>query len=416
MPGAVTSSFQLGIPGLANTTISSSNTTARMVLVESPATVGGQVLFFGPTSNTARTYWLPDQSDSMVTTSVLRNGVPGGADLSATLSSLSLGTPLAVGSGGIGVSTGAANLVFATPNGTSGAPSFRALVAGDISGAVINNQASPQQTGASFNIDGSGYIGTSLGLSTQSPVSMLANTGASDDPVAQDGVGILPNGLTWRADGHGFVANFINEANNFPGNNDGIQIALYNNNGSSRAIDVTTGNAWNTTERPEVFTVWNNGATTMAGKLTVTTGGASINGMTATSSLSVNGSPLGHTYPAEGGLYVDNIITDCGYISVDSASGYTISVTSGNTFGNFTVSRSSQGVYNIVVTADTSVLSVPKAFHVIANDPIVATVVDPSNGGGNPTTLTVRFRDITQSNAPLYDPKYFFFSLMEAQH
>lgn len=60
----------------------------------------------------------------------------GGTSVAITASptdgSLSLAVPLAVGSGGTGAATGAANRVFATPNGSSGAPSFRALVSGDL--------------------------------------------------------------------------------------------------------------------------------------------------------------------------------------------------------------------------------------------------------------------------------------------
>ena len=44
------------------------------------------------------------------------------------------GSPLAVSSGGTGVSTATANRVFAAPNGSNGAPSFRQLVSADVSG------------------------------------------------------------------------------------------------------------------------------------------------------------------------------------------------------------------------------------------------------------------------------------------
>lgn len=45
---------------------------------------------------------------------------------------VSLGSPLAVASGGTGAATGAANRVFATPDGSTGAPSFRSMTSADL--------------------------------------------------------------------------------------------------------------------------------------------------------------------------------------------------------------------------------------------------------------------------------------------
>ncbi len=56
------------------------------------------------------------------------------------------------------------NLVFASPDGSAGAPVFRALTANDLpslSGNYIDNSSSAQ-AGANFNIGGSGTIGTGL--------------------------------------------------------------------------------------------------------------------------------------------------------------------------------------------------------------------------------------------------------------
>ena len=132
----------------------------------------------------------------------------------------------------------------------------------------------------------------------------------------------------------------------------------------------------------------------MAGKLTVATGGASIGGQTTTSSLSANGSPLGYgVYPSQGGVYSDNVITDCGWISVGASPGFTITYTSA--FGYFTVTRTGVGTYNILVTAHVGMVTNPKAFHVTASDPLIATVSSLSTG--NPTTITVKFRDVTNS-------------------
>jgi hypothetical protein len=102
------------------------------------------------------------------------NGVVGG---SLTAASLSLTTPLPIASGGIGSSTATQNFIFAGPatGSSSGAPTFRALVAADLpsgSGSYINNSTT-QQTTSNFNISGSGVIGTSLSAGTLSLTTAL---------------------------------------------------------------------------------------------------------------------------------------------------------------------------------------------------------------------------------------------------
>ncbi len=67
---------------------------------------------------------------------------------------------LQYGGTGADYSTVTHNWVFASPDGTDGAPNFRALLAADLpdlSGNYIKNSAT-QQTGAQFNIDGNGTI------------------------------------------------------------------------------------------------------------------------------------------------------------------------------------------------------------------------------------------------------------------
>ena len=92
----------------------------------------------------------------------------------ATASSLTLATPLSVANGGIGTATVPANLVFAGPlSGADDAPTFRALTGADLpsgSGSYINNGSS-QQTGASFNVSGTGTVG---GLLTAGSISLTA--------------------------------------------------------------------------------------------------------------------------------------------------------------------------------------------------------------------------------------------------
>ena len=73
---------------------------------------------------------------------------------------------LPVASGGTGVTTTAANLVFAGPTSgaTPAAPSFRALVAADLPTGSTNyvNNGTTQQSNTSFNISGAGTVGTTF--------------------------------------------------------------------------------------------------------------------------------------------------------------------------------------------------------------------------------------------------------------
>jgi len=76
------------------------------------------------------------------------------------------GTAIAIASGGTGVATTTANTFFAGPNGTTGAPSFRTLVASDlpnISTSYIQNTPDATQTG-SIDISGNVKIGTALNV------------------------------------------------------------------------------------------------------------------------------------------------------------------------------------------------------------------------------------------------------------
>lgn len=56
-----------------------------------------------------------------------------------------------------------ANTFLASPNGSSGTPTFRGIVAADLNGVAILNQTS-QQPSSNFNISGAGIIGTTLNV------------------------------------------------------------------------------------------------------------------------------------------------------------------------------------------------------------------------------------------------------------
>ena len=95
----------------------------------------------------------------------MSSGTVAGQTLLATTSGNVTGI-VAVANGGTGVnaSTTAANLVFASPNGASGAPTFRALVASDLPAgsstpAILSGTCSGTATsGASLGVFGLGEI------------------------------------------------------------------------------------------------------------------------------------------------------------------------------------------------------------------------------------------------------------------
>ena len=122
---------------------------------------------------------------------------------------------VAVANGGTGVATAAANAVFAGPaTGAAAAPSFRSLVAADLPSGSANyiNNTSTQQS-ASFNISGSGTVGTDLTLSALTasrPVFTDADkklTSAGTLGVSQGGTGLTAtptNGQILIGNGTGF--------------------------------------------------------------------------------------------------------------------------------------------------------------------------------------------------------------------
>jgi hypothetical protein len=150
-----------------------------------------------------------DQSAAVTGLLPLANGGTGAATAAAARTSLGaaasgansditslagLTTPLSVAQGGTGAVTGAANTFFAAPNGASGAPSFRTLVAGDIpsldagkitSGTLSNtliNWASPGAIGAATSSSGAFTTLTTsgnVGIGTTAPSATLHVNGSS---------------------------------------------------------------------------------------------------------------------------------------------------------------------------------------------------------------------------------------------
>jgi hypothetical protein len=91
---------------------------------------------------------------------------------------------LPVANGGTGVTTVAANLIFAGPTSgaSAAAPSFRSLVAADLPSGSTNYviNGTTQQANTSFNISGSGTVGTTLDVTGNTSIGGTATiTGAT---------------------------------------------------------------------------------------------------------------------------------------------------------------------------------------------------------------------------------------------
>ena len=141
------------------------------------------------------------------------------------------GTTIAIASGGTGVATTTANTFFAGPNGTSGAPSFRTLVAADLptnSTGYIQNAPDATQTG-SINISGTAKIGTSLNVN-----GIYIGVGKNNQSTSNTAVG--NNALQGVDDGRSNASFGISSMQN---NNGGIENTAL---GSSAMLNSKTGN------------------------------------------------------------------------------------------------------------------------------------------------------------------------------
>jgi hypothetical protein len=141
------------------------------------------------------------------------------------------GTAIAIASGGTGVATTTANTFFAGPNGTSGAPSFRTLVAADLptnSTGYIQNAPDATQTG-SIDISGAVKIGTTLNVN-----GIYIGVGKNNQSTSNTAVG--NNALHGLDDGS---SNASFGTSSMKNNNGGIENTAL---GSSAMLNSTTGN------------------------------------------------------------------------------------------------------------------------------------------------------------------------------
>jgi hypothetical protein len=207
-----------------------------------------------------------------------------------------LTTPLSVSQGGTGAATAAANTLLAAPNGSSGAPSFRSLVAADIpsldagkitTGTLSNglvNWASPGAIGA--NTPSSGAFTTmttsgNVGIGTTAPThTFQVGSGAADgQSVAIRG---YSNGTNWK----GGAAFGFSTANVIMGENSGVaQIGGHNGTlgaWSNLAINAGGGNVGIGTAAPsDKLDVAGNVTLTSSGSSTITMGYGGLSKITS---------------------------------------------------------------------------------------------------------------------------------------
>jgi hypothetical protein len=189
----------------------------------------------GKVSNSATTATDANTASTIVARDASGNFSAGTITANLTGNATNVTGTVAVANGGTGVATAAANTVFAGP--TSGAspaaPSFRGLVAADLPSGSTNyiNNTTTQQS-ASFNISGSGTVGTDLTLSALTasrPVFTDANkklTSAGTLGVSQGGTGLTTtptNGQILIGNGTGFTLANLTQ---------GTGITISNSNGS----------------------------------------------------------------------------------------------------------------------------------------------------------------------------------------
>ncbi len=109
------------------TTLAATNTTNQLVLGTTKT-----ITISSTTPSASETYTLPDAGGAasfILSTSPASQTIGGGLTVNG---GLTLGTPLAVAQGGTGLTSTSQNFVFAGPTTGSGAPTWRALTAGDL--------------------------------------------------------------------------------------------------------------------------------------------------------------------------------------------------------------------------------------------------------------------------------------------
>jgi hypothetical protein len=139
---------------------------------------------------------------------------------------------VAVANGGTGVSTTAANLVFASPNGASGAPTFRALVAADLPGASVsvpvNNVVATSQTTISTSFTDLASAGPSVAANISATGKALVTvTTLMSNGVANDGcsMGFAVSGATTVAASDAQSVRLDNNNGNGASENQKVQIS-----------------------------------------------------------------------------------------------------------------------------------------------------------------------------------------------
>jgi hypothetical protein len=171
----------------------------------------------GKVSNSATTATDANTASAIVARDANGNFTAGTITANLTGNATNVTGTVAIANGGTGVATAAANAVFAGPaSGASpAAPSFRGLVAADLPSGSTNyiNNTTTQQS-ASFNISGSGTVGTDLTLSAltaSKPVFTDTNrklTSAGTLGISQGGTGLTTtptNGQILIGNGTGFT-------------------------------------------------------------------------------------------------------------------------------------------------------------------------------------------------------------------
>ena len=216
-----------------------------------------------------------------------------------------------------------ANKFHASPNGSSGAPTWRSIVAADLpslSASYINN-GTAQQSSASFNVDGSGQVGTTFAVGGTSTMVAINASGAYTQS--------------------GLSSNTFTGASTFSAS--GTALVVTNNatiGGTLGVTGVVTGGTYNsqTISSAANFT----GSLTIASGFTVTTGAVSITGTSGALALS--------------GLSASSINTGANALTITS-SNFNITSTGLNSTAIGTTMASTAAFTTLTSTAATTLAS-----------------------------------------------------------
>ena len=178
-------------------------------------------------------------------------GAPAFGAIDLTKSAAVTGA-LPVANGGTGASSASANLVFAAPNGSAGAPTFRSLVAADVpslpASQITSGQLALAQGGTGANLSATGGAGQYLKQASSGGAVSVGAIAAADVP-SLDAAKITTGSIGVARGGTGLGSTPTN-GQLLIGNGSGFALAAIAT-GSNGGVTVTNGSGTITLDTPQ---------------------------------------------------------------------------------------------------------------------------------------------------------------------